>query len=642
MKISFLMHSLYNVGGTIRTTLSTATALADLGHEIALVTVFRRRTEPIFRIDPRFTVTSLVDVRKDAPPPAPGDAKLAARPARLFPKTEGRYRQYSRLTDRRIVEWLRGCDADVIVGTRPGLNVMLARYGPRDAVKVAQEHLFLSKHGGRLTRRLYRAYRRVDAVTTVSATDADDYRRRMPRIADRIDHIPNSVPASPLPPATGDSRLVVAAGRLETVKRYDVLLRAFALLLPRFPEWRLRIYGHGRDTGRLRSLVDALGLNDSVMLMGSRHPIDAEWVKGSIAAVTSDMESFGLTIVEAMDCGLAVVSTACPYGPPELIDHGVDGLLTPIGDPAAFADALARVMADESLRRSIAEAGRAKAAGFTPEAVGARYEELFTRLLAARGRAVRPATPTAAPPPPAETDCRSVSFSALELTGPPAGELFWDDGTRRVPVKTGRVLTDWTDLTDGVWRLSVDSGPVPAGRIDTRALTTPPEVAPPVVVVPFADEGGLAVRVWRREGFAEPETVAVTSETLTVTGRLLGTPLDGLTGWTLANRRREDVALSGRADATADRFEVGVPVVDLLAESVPGDLWDLWLTGPDPSRRVRVSRILDDVARRKGVDRPRHLTIGDRRIEPYFTVDNDLAVRIRETTPDQSGLSMLK
>ncbi|MFK4273884.1 glycosyltransferase, partial [Streptomyces milbemycinicus] len=117
----------------------------------------------------------------------------------------------------------------------------------------------------------------------------------------------------------------IAAGRLAPVKRYDLLIRAFEKVSAARPDWRLRIYGGGAQHAKLRALIDELGLYNHVFLMGPANPLDPEWAKGSIAAVTSSMESFGMTIVEAMRCGLPVVATDCPHGPAEIIDNGVDG-----------------------------------------------------------------------------------------------------------------------------------------------------------------------------------------------------------------------------------------------------------------------------------------------------------------------------
>ena len=87
-------------------------------------------------------ISHLVDIRQDSPG-YEGDDPAYTRPAKVFPRAEGRYQQYSALTDRRIGEHLRRLDADVVVGTRPGLNVHIARQTRRGPVRVGQEHLTL-------------------------------------------------------------------------------------------------------------------------------------------------------------------------------------------------------------------------------------------------------------------------------------------------------------------------------------------------------------------------------------------------------------------------------------------------------------------------------------------------------------------
>ncbi|OEV09618.1 glycosyl transferase, partial [Streptomyces nanshensis] len=200
-----------------------------------------------------------------------------------------------------------------------------------------QEHLTLATHPARLKLMLRGTYPRLDAVTTVTEADARDYRRilRLPGV--RIEALPNSVPEPDVRPADGTGKWVVAAGRLAPAKRYDVLIRAFARVVAERPDWGLRIYGSGREREKLRLLIDELGLYNHVFLMGPAHPIEAEWAKGAIGAVTSSLESFGMTIVEAMRCGLPVVATDCPHGPGEIIRDGVDGLLAPVGDESAIA-----------------------------------------------------------------------------------------------------------------------------------------------------------------------------------------------------------------------------------------------------------------------------------------------------------------
>ncbi|MFI8816653.1 MULTISPECIES: glycosyltransferase [unclassified Streptomyces] len=390
MHISFLLHNAYGIGGTIRTTFNLAQALAEQ-HDIDIVSVFRHRDAPALGAPPGVTMRHLVDLRAKSAT-YDGDAADHARPAAVFPRGDSRHQQYSRLTDARIAAHLRSLEADVVVGTRPGLNVHISRQARRGPVRIGQEHLTLDSHSYRLRREISHRYELLDAITTVTRADAEDYRRRLRLPGVRIEAIPNSVPAPVGPPAQGDLKWVVAAGRLHRVKRYDLLVRAFAEVSAARPDWRLRIYGGGDATGNeqrtLRTLIKELGLRDQVLLMGSVHPMEAEWPKGSIAAVTSDRESFGMTIVEAMRCGLPVVATDCPHGPAEIIDDGTDGRLVPVGDEAAVAAALLALIEDDGLRHRMGREALAASRRFDPARIAERHENLFTELAAqgARGR----------------------------------------------------------------------------------------------------------------------------------------------------------------------------------------------------------------------------------------------------------------
>ncbi|MER5969982.1 glycosyltransferase family 4 protein [Streptomyces sp. NPDC002055] len=384
MHISFLIHNAYGIGGTIRTTFNLARTLSEQ-HDVEIVSVFRHRDEPVFDPGAKVRLSHLVDIRKDTDG-YEGGCPEHRRPARVFPQAEGRYQQYSELTDQRIARHLRTVDADVLVGTRPGINVHIARQARRGPVRVGQEHLTLDSHSEALRKELRGLYPRLDAVTTVTEADATAYRGRMRLPGVRIEAVPNSVPAPAVEPADGTHKWVVAAGRLAKVKRYDLLISAFATVAAERPDWRLRIYGGGAEKDKLRALIDRLGLYNHVFLMGPANPIEPEWAKGSIAAVTSSLESFGMTIVEAMRCGLPVVSTDCPHGPGEIIDNGVDGLLVPPRNADAVAAALLKLINDDEQRQRMGHAALHGSARFDPSRVAGRYESLFTDLVAKCGR----------------------------------------------------------------------------------------------------------------------------------------------------------------------------------------------------------------------------------------------------------------
>jgi glycosyltransferase involved in cell wall biosynthesis len=382
MRITFLLHNAYAVGGTIRTTFNLAGALAGQGHEVEIASVFRHREKPVLALAPEVPLRHLVDLWKKSPA-YEGEHPLHQQPAKVFPAAENRYRQYSRLTDERIGRWLAELDADVVVGTRPGLNVHIARQAPRGLVRVAQEHLTLDTHPARLILTLRRLYPRLDAVTTTTDADAAAYRRRLPGV--RVQAVPNSVPDTGAAPSDLTAKYVVAAGRLVPVKRYGDLIRAFGKVVTERPDWGLRIYGGGIQRDELAELIEELQLGEYVRLMGQVVPIEPEMAKGSILAVSSAMESFGMTIVEGMTVGLPVVSTDCPLGPGEIIDHGRDGLLVPPCDLDAMAAALLDLIGDDDRRRGMGRAALEKARHYDPDRIARVCADLFEQLLAERG-----------------------------------------------------------------------------------------------------------------------------------------------------------------------------------------------------------------------------------------------------------------
>lgn len=388
MKITLLLHNAYAIGGTVRTTFNLAAALADR-HDVEIVSMLRHREVPRFTVDPRVRLVPLVDTRVGSEDMAD---PLFGEPAQDFPLAEKRHHQYSRLVDVRAAEFLRTSDADVLIGTRPGINVYLARFGPRRALRIAQEHLRHDAHSKRLRAELARHYRTLDALVTTTEADAAVYGARMPLPGVRVLAVPNIVPAPAGPPSEGTAKVIAAAGRLVRGKRFDLLIEAFSAVSAKHPDWRLRIHGGGTERARLQELIDGLGLGERAELTGPRSPIEAEFAKASIVASASDAESFGMTLVEAMRCGVPVVSTDCPLGPAEIIHDGTDGLLVPRGDGRALSGALLRLIEDPQLRHTMAEAALESSHRYDPEPIAERYALLFQELRSTRGRRARQRT----------------------------------------------------------------------------------------------------------------------------------------------------------------------------------------------------------------------------------------------------------
>ena len=388
MRITFLIRNVWGIGGTIKTTLNTAEALVELGHDVTIASFVRHKAKADFAIDPRIRVISLWDVR----PPSEGGDRLSLmdrwrskRPSFLDADQINNQSESSKLLDVKVKKYLRGLDTDVLIGTQISVNLYMAEYGRRGAyAMVAQEHMYLDNYNEKQRVRLDAQYPKLDAIVTITEADATAYREAFPDCADKIACIPNSIPASSMAPSELTEPAIMTAGRMTGMKGFDILIKAFAQVAEEFPEWKLKIFGRGRDRKKLRAIVTDYKLNDRVEMPGPVTPLDAEWQKASIAAIPSRFEPFGLVIVEAMAGGLPVVCTAVKHGPLEIIDDGENGLLVPAREPKPLADALRRLMSDPELRRKLAAAGLNTAKRFEPGQVVGLHVALFEKLLRAR------------------------------------------------------------------------------------------------------------------------------------------------------------------------------------------------------------------------------------------------------------------
>ncbi len=231
--------------------------------------------------------------------------------------------------------------------------------------------------------------RHLDDLIAVSGAAAVTHAAALGVPASRFHLVPNGVDVArfaharaPAPP--DDVATVLFVGRLEPRKGLDVLIRAFAEVRRTRPRTRLVVVGDGPEHTRCRDLLD---------------PADAEYVRFAGRAGAGELpghfaaadvfvaparggESFGIVLLEAMAAGTPVVASAID-GYRGVVRDGVDGVLTPPGDPAALAAAIVDLLADRHRAAGLAAAGRRRAGEFDWSVIATQLRSRYQRLLEA-------------------------------------------------------------------------------------------------------------------------------------------------------------------------------------------------------------------------------------------------------------------
>ncbi len=230
---------------------------------------------------------------------------------------------------------------------------------------------------------------RSDAVTAVSESLKQDTYTHFP-LQREVQVIPNFVcvehyPHRPDPAlraryAPQGERLVVHVSNFRPVKLVEDVVTMFLALRQRIPA-RLLLIGDGPERQRVETLCRRSGDCHAIQFLGKMTRPEEVMASCDLFALTSETESFGLAALEAMACGVPVVSTDAG-GLAEVNIHGVSGLLSPVGDTAAMAANAATILADEATYQRYREGALEQARRFDLARILPLYEELYAQVVA--------------------------------------------------------------------------------------------------------------------------------------------------------------------------------------------------------------------------------------------------------------------
>jgi len=356
MKLAYCIHSLWNSGGVERVLTDKANYLAEVyGYDVTIITAKQDGRPNYFHLSP---LVHTVDVGIN---------------------------YYSRI---RLPRFLRRLDG-ILCELRPDICISLSNYDiyglasmHDGSVKIAEYHFnhdrWLMEKGRWSLKariricRLEHCAAAMDKFVVLTQSDAEDWRRVVPDVA----QIYNPCPYEPFRSPLG-SKEFIATGRLAKQKDFASLVRIWKLVDARHPDWTLRIYGDGPLRAELEAQIGNLGLKGKVILEKPVKNI-VEKMRGSAGLLmTSIYEGFGMVLAEAASQGLPLVATDCKCGPSEIVYDGRNGYLVQIGDENRFADSVCALIEDPELRKKMGAASLEVAEKFKKPVVLAQWHELF-------------------------------------------------------------------------------------------------------------------------------------------------------------------------------------------------------------------------------------------------------------------------
>jgi GalNAc-alpha-(1->4)-GalNAc-alpha-(1->3)-diNAcBac-PP-undecaprenol alpha-1,4-N-acetyl-D-galactosaminyltransferase len=219
-------------------------------------------------------------------------------------------------------------------------------------------------------------YHRAATVVALDQAIADWFSARGYRA--RAIPSPLVKPSAPIRTNTNSRKRVITLSRLSAEKRPEWLLRAFATIAEKHPDWDLVFYGVGPQKNTLEHLAEKLASPGRIKFCGFTHDAYAALSNADIFVSASRIEGFGNAIWEALASGVPVIAMDAGPSIYKLVRHGIDGLIVKENSVAALAQALDRLMSDEAERKNFASRAPEVIDRFSLEAALASWDELLT------------------------------------------------------------------------------------------------------------------------------------------------------------------------------------------------------------------------------------------------------------------------
>ncbi len=230
-----------------------------------------------------------------------------------------------------------------------------------------------------------RIYKKATAIICVSESVKEDLKKLMPDLK-KVKVIYNPVENLYIKTNYDNEKFkIISMGRIDKEKNFSLLIRSFSIVVNKCSTFKknieLYILGDGTEKKNLEKLIHELKLDNKIFLLGFVSEPAALLSSADLFAFSSNREGFGNVLVEALSCGLPVVSTNCLSGPSEILQNGKFGKLVPVNDVEKLANAIIEILYDENCFSEEEKTKRKRRAqDFSVESIVNQYEMLFKEL----------------------------------------------------------------------------------------------------------------------------------------------------------------------------------------------------------------------------------------------------------------------
>lgn len=380
MKILYLTPFIFNSGGTERVlSMKSNYLVREAGYEVVIVTTDQKKRTNHFLFDERIRHYDLdINYENDL------KSSLIIRVLQHYRKNKlykRRLRKIINIEKPDICISLFGKEIDFLAKMHLKCKVVAELHFSmrfREYYLTSRSSNWLWKKIGELrTKQLIETIKDYDKLVVLTKEDKEEWGKYTSNVVQCY----NPLPYLPDKISSLTYKDIITVGRLDFQKNYKSLIVAWEMVHQKHPDWTLNLWGDGELKNELILLVEKKGLSDSFKFRGLTHKIDDEYMRNSIYVMSSKYEGFPMVLLEASSFGLPLISYACKCGPKDIIENGINGYLIEQNDEKGLANAICKLIENDSLRQYMGKKSKEISMNFTQEAIFKFWPTFFRELI---------------------------------------------------------------------------------------------------------------------------------------------------------------------------------------------------------------------------------------------------------------------